>query len=281
MTVKEILQTISKKNYEDAIWLLSFLLKKNRGELLLDSSYQLSKDEEKVWLKYWKKRVKGEPLQYITGNAPFYGEEFLVNESVLIPRPETEILVERCLKKFSNEKELKVIDIGTGSGVIAITLKQNCPGWIISASDISQKALKTAKQNADEKKCSVQFFLMSGLDSTKFKGSLDLVVSNPPYLSESVDYVEKQVLKYEPRVALFPYKKPKKAWSGDQGTWMASQLIEECLNHRVRFLLMEVSARISYKLERHWRKNTNIKRIERFSDLAGRKRFLDLEFIYG
>lgn len=281
MNLKDILKKTSKKDRDDALWLLSSLLQKNRGELLLDSSLTLKNKEVKLWKEYWKKRNRGLPLQYIVGKAPFFGEEYFINSNVLIPRPETEILVEECLNKFKDRKELRLLDIGTGSGIIGITLKIHQPSWFISMSDISSKALNVARKNALDKKCDLSFIKMNGLDLEKFQEPLDAVISNPPYLNKQKDTVAKQVLKYEPSLALFPLKKPKNSWTNDQGIWIADQIIKNSLEKRVKYILMELSPRVAYKLEQHWKRNINVKRIERFSDLTGRKRFLDIELTYG
>lgn len=145
------------------------------------------------------------PIQYILGKADFYGLKFIVNENVLIPRPETEELVDLIIKE-NKGKKISILDIGTGSGCIAISLKKNLPEAEVSAIDISEEALKLAKQNADLNQLNINF-VQADILSNEFilnTSSYDIIVSNPPYvcLSEK-ENMEKNVLDYEPHIALF------------------------------------------------------------------------------
>ncbi len=144
------------------------------------------------------------PIQYILGETEFYGMKFFVNESVLIPRPETEELVEWILKYTENGK-LKIIDIGMGSGCIPIVLKRNLSEAEIFALDFSEKALETAQNNAEFHQTEIQFlqndFLNMNFDTLP---SFDIIVSNPPYIAEKEkEQMSENVLKYEPHSALF------------------------------------------------------------------------------
>ncbi|MCK8623971.1 peptide chain release factor N(5)-glutamine methyltransferase [Apilactobacillus sp. M161] len=145
--------------------------------------------------------INGEPAQYIIGKAHFYGNELSVDSNVLIPRPETEELVDWILNDNSNEP-LNVLDVGTGSGAIAIALKQQRPKWQVWASDISEPALNVAKKNAQDNNVDINF-RHSDL-FTNINGEFDIIVSNPPYISnDETPYMDKSVLKYEPYTALF------------------------------------------------------------------------------
>ncbi|MCL0330060.1 peptide chain release factor N(5)-glutamine methyltransferase [Apilactobacillus xinyiensis] len=145
--------------------------------------------------------INGEPAQYIIGKAHFYGNELSVDSNVLIPRPETEELVDWILNDNSNEP-LNVLDVGTGSGAIAIALKQQRPKWQVWASDISEPALNVAKKNAQDNNVDINF-RHSNL-FTNINGKFDIIVSNPPYISnDETPYMDKSVLKYEPYTALF------------------------------------------------------------------------------
>ncbi|WP_353485953.1 peptide chain release factor N(5)-glutamine methyltransferase [Apilactobacillus xinyiensis] len=145
--------------------------------------------------------INGEPAQYIIGKAHFYGNELSVDSNVLIPRPETEELVDWILNDNSNEP-LNVLDVGTGSGAIAIALKQQRPKWQVWASDISEPALNVAKKNAHDNNVDINF-RHSDL-FTNINGKFDIIVSNPPYISnDETPYMDKSVLKYEPYTALF------------------------------------------------------------------------------
>lgn len=169
---------------------------------------EIEKDEDVALLNALVERWEnGEPLQYVTGFAWFFKMRFIVNKDVLIPRPETEELVEWILELFDREP-LNVIDIGTGSGCIAVALKRMRVEWSVSACDVSQQALETAKQNADANNADVDFLLMDiSNPNIAFNNSLDIIVSNPPYIPvEETNSLPANVLKHEPHVALFAPK---------------------------------------------------------------------------
>lgn len=146
-----------------------------------------------------------EPIQYILGIADFYGLKFKVSRQVLIPRPETEELVHWMLE-ILDEKALKILDIGTGSGCIAVTLKKQRPGWEIWAVDISPEALEVAQENAAMNRVEVCFQQQDILDESQWGrlGRFDAIVSNPPYIPErEAALMPENVRRYEPRKALF------------------------------------------------------------------------------
>ncbi|GGC79006.1 peptide chain release factor N(5)-glutamine methyltransferase [Enterococcus wangshanyuanii] len=146
--------------------------------------------------------AKHYPAQYILGYADFYEQRFLVNEHTLIPRPETEELVELCLSENSDEP-LTVADIGTGTGAIAISLKKNRPNWHVLAVDISAETLKVAEENAERLNAAIDFYqgdLLAPLNETK----VDLLISNPPYISnDEWQLMDESVRTFEPKAALF------------------------------------------------------------------------------
>lgn len=147
---------------------------------------------------------KHEPIQYIIGKTYFYGLEFLVNSTVLIPRPETEELVDWIIREEKKRETLSILDIGTGSGCIASALKYQIPQAKVCAMDISEAALNTARKNANALKQSVQFIQGDALNDDWQKESYDIIVSNPPYISADEKYLmRKNVLNYEPHIALF------------------------------------------------------------------------------
>jgi len=147
-----------------------------------------------------------EPIQYILGESEFFGLTFSVNQSVLIPRPETEELVELILKNHS-EKNLSILDVGTGSGCIAVSLVKNMPSATVYALDISDDALSTAKENAARNQAEIQFYrqdIFAELPENIAAEKFDIMVSNPPYVTPSEkSAIHDNVLKYEPHVALF------------------------------------------------------------------------------
>ena len=149
---------------------------------------------------------KQEPIQYILGSTEFYSLPFQVNQHVLIPRQETEELVDWILKCHSTQKELNILDIGTGSGCIAISIKKNRPAFEVSALDVSASALSIARENAIINNTEIDFIQESILDTNCLYAAkdFDLIVSNPPYVlqSEKKEMAE-NVLAYEPHLALF------------------------------------------------------------------------------
>ena len=171
--------------------------------MLVDRTWVLTHPEHEVndlaLETLLQRRELGEPLAYILGYREFFSRRFRVDSNVLIPRQETEILVETALL-FSNRK-MKVLDIGTGSGCIAITLKLERPGWEVWATDISSSALQVARENAETLGADITFRhsdLLEQVEGEKF----DLIVSNPPYIGRS-EAIPREVREYEPDSALF------------------------------------------------------------------------------
>lgn len=157
-------------------------------------------------LEYALKKLKQEyPVQYITGQTEFYGLQFKVSPDVLIPRPETEELVDLIIKNHQNHQKIKILDIGTGSGCIPVSLKKHLPENEIFAMDISEKALQTAQQNAKINQVQIHFFKDDILNPQKSKYiDFDIIVSNPPYVREKEKHLmKKNVLENEPHIALF------------------------------------------------------------------------------
>ena len=147
--------------------------------------------------------LKNEPVQYIMGRTEFYGLPLTVDNNVLIPRPETEELVYWILENHGDRPALKVVDVGTGSGCIALALKKKRPDWVVHATDVSAGALKVAQQNAQDLNLEVHFFPQDIL-TQPLPENYDLIVSNPPYIPPSENVLmPSQVLSYEPDLALF------------------------------------------------------------------------------
>lgn len=147
---------------------------------------------------------KYEPIQYILGDTEFYGLMFKVNHSVLIPRPETEELVAWIIDDFKNKKDISILDIGTGSGCIAISLAKNLPNTKVYALDVSTEALKIAKQNADSNDVEIEFIEADILDWDFGEMQFDVIVSNPPYVRElEKESMSANVIDHEPHLALF------------------------------------------------------------------------------
>ena len=189
--------------------LLMFTLECDRAYLHAHSERKLSADEQSRYDQTLAERERGMPAQYITGHQEFWGMDLIVTPAVLIPRPETEHVIETVLARVARAPSpaslLRIVDVGTGSGCIALALAKGLPGAEIHATDISAAALEIARANAARHQLEhrIQFHqadLLQGLG----RGEFDFVVSNPPYVGDSeADQVQLEVRKYEPRNAVF------------------------------------------------------------------------------
>ncbi len=192
----------------------------DRAHLYAHPERELTTDEHQQYEALIARRAAGEPLQYITGHQEFWRMDFCVTPAVLIPRPETEHLVEQTLvlaRKFHPEAfadgargkklqgdALRLIDVGTGSGAIAVALACELPGAEVAAVDLSPEALDVARQNAQRLGARVQFTVSDVLEAVPEEPTFDFVVSNPPYVGlDEADKVQQVVLQNEPHLALF------------------------------------------------------------------------------
>jgi release factor glutamine methyltransferase len=179
----------------------------NKMERLLHKDTQLSSTQYQLFLQYKTALIAGKPLQYVLGSCIFYGYPFTVNEAVLIPRPETEELVQWIIDdNKQNSKHLNIMDIGCGSACIAISLAKKLPNSIVSAIDISPGALIVAAQNSELNKVEINLLKMDILNDIDREelGLFDIIVSNPPYiLNHEIEEMHPNVKDYEPHIALF------------------------------------------------------------------------------
>ncbi|MDC9723896.1 MAG: peptide chain release factor N(5)-glutamine methyltransferase [Urechidicola sp.] len=241
MTLKELkqhflstLKSIYPKDEIDSFYfiLIEHLLKLKRIDIALDPQKELTAMEERFLLYGLEKLQQEIPIQYVTGTTEFFGLPFNVDESVLIPRPETEELIDWILQSINNQQPATILDIGTGSGCIAISLTKNIPSAKVFGLDVSQEALNIAKQNAELNKVDVQFIkqdiltlskkVIANPDNQREKQSVfnneitslqthrkdelkfDIIVSNPPYVRVlEKQEIKKNVLDNEPHLALF------------------------------------------------------------------------------
>jgi release factor glutamine methyltransferase len=176
----------------------------SRLDLALDRERELSEAEEEKLNAALQRLRQHEPIQYITGKTEFYGLSFSVNKNVLIPRPETEELVEWILEDCKHQEQLNILDIGTGSGCIAISLAKNLPNSKVTAFDISDEAIKVAQGNAELNEVEVAFLKKDILAVDFLSGKFDIIVSNPPYVRElEKKDMQRNVLEHEPATALY------------------------------------------------------------------------------
>ncbi len=204
MTIKRALN-LAKQNLDsiEARVLICYILNKNNTYIIANINDEISEKEEQELLKALEKIKNGCPIQYITHHQEFMGLDFEVNENVLIPQPDTEVLVENAIKivldKYNN-KEVKILDLCTGSGAIAISLKKYLPNAKVHASDISKKALDVARINAEKNSVKINFIHSNMFENIKDK--FDIIVTNPPYIrTNEIAKLSKNV-QAEPKLAL-------------------------------------------------------------------------------
>lgn len=187
-------------------WLLAEVLGIPRLDLYMQYDRPLTRQELNALRPLVKRRVNNEPLQHIVGYTDFYNCRIYVNPDVLIPRPETEQLTELVLQSYNQLDNLRVLDVGTGSGCIAIALKKEQPSWQVEAMDISEIALKTAQKNAELNQTEVTFHQgdYNDPESWKHLSNFNLIISNPPYIpQDEYAHLDTEVKEYEPKVALY------------------------------------------------------------------------------
>ncbi len=208
----------------DAELLLSDVLKLNRVQLYMNFDRPMNQDEKERFFSLVKRRIKREPIAYILNYKEFMSLKFFVDRNVLIPRPETECLVEWLIKNAGLKSETKVLDLGTGSGCIAASLLNNTQIEGIYISDISEGALEVARKNMSLL-CSNKKFqiIRSSLFERIDEGYFDLIVSNPPYIRKGLfASLMPEITEFEPRIALD---------GGENGDDIILKLIDEAYNH--------------------------------------------------
>jgi len=224
-TIREalFLKPLSLVPKHEKIELLSHVLNVDKKFLYFHLEQALTKQQLEKYTQMAQELLTGKPLQYVTNVAFFYGETLFVNQNVLIPRPETEVMVEHCIQNYTNAKS--ILDIGTGSGAIAKALATNLSSAQITALDICPDALKVATINTKEHP-NIQLLesdLLANLEETKF----DIICANLPYIgTEKFAGVDANVAKYEPKKALF---------AGADGLDLYRRLFTQILNKKIQF----------------------------------------------
>ena len=209
---------------QEAVWLIEYALGLSGLRQVIDRTRELSQTEMANVLACLGRRARREPLQYILGTQDFCGLEFEVNSSVLIPRPETELVVREAIRRLSPVEHPTLIDVGTGSGCLAVTLARSIPEGTMVAIDISASALETAKRNADRHAVGstitwLEGDLLAPLEGRGLEGSVTAIISNPPYIQEAEwPTLQSEVRLYEPSTALI---------AGPRGTELHERLLIE------------------------------------------------------
>jgi len=200
----KILNNSSNASFKlDSEILLSEVIKKNRQYLILNSNEELKKENIKLFNYLLKRRKKGEPIAYLINKKEFWKQNFYINQNVLIPRPDTELLVEETLKLFNVNSKLNILDIGTGSGCILLSILNERKSFYGTGIDISKKAINVARFNAKMLQLSNRATFYNS-DVDKFLiGKYDLILSNPPYIKQKdLKYLEVDIKDFEPKLAL-------------------------------------------------------------------------------
>jgi release factor glutamine methyltransferase len=258
--------------------MLCSILNLTRVDLYLHKDQVLNDEDKKTFDKFLEERVSGKPIQYITGSTEFLDLEFKIDPRALIPRPETEILTLAVIDHFKEAKRqsdlLKIIDLGTGSGVIAVALAANFENCSVYATDISEDALELAAENAKKNKVEDRIKFVMGdlfqpLENKNLQGSADCVVSNPPYVrEEDSENLSEEITDFEPKMALF---------SGDDGLNFHKRIVKECKTYLKSggLLALEVGLGDGERLIELIESDRSFQKIKIIKDLAGIKRILN------
>ena len=187
----------------DSEILLSNSIKRDKKHIILNPKEILNSEQLGKFKSLIERRKKGEPIAYLINKKEFWKDEFFVNKDVLIPRPDSELIIEQVLKIYSKDVQLQVLDIGTGSGCILLSILKERSNFYGTGIDISKKSINVSKFNAKQLNLTnrVKFF-HSSVDNFN-NGKYDIIVSNPPYIEQlSLKYLEKDVVNFEPKLAL-------------------------------------------------------------------------------
>ena len=187
----------------DSEILLSSSIKRDKKYIILNPKEPLSPEQKEKFKNLIERRKKGEPVAYLINKKEFWKDNFFVNKDVLIPRPDTELIIEQVLKIYSKNSQLQALDIGTGSGCVLLSILKERPNFYGTGIDISKKSINVSKLNAKQLNFTsrVKFF-HSSIDNFKI-GKYDLIVSNPPYIKLfNLKYLEKDIINFEPKLAL-------------------------------------------------------------------------------
>ena len=262
MKIKEALK-IKNLSRSEKEYILSKLLNKDKMFLHLNPEYEF---DEKEFLEIIELRKKEYPLEYLFKEAYFYGEKFYIEEGILVPRDDTESLIDIVIKELENYvklgEKLTIAEIGVGSGVISITLAKKFDFKFI-ATDINKKAIEVSKINSKTHNVNIDFKLSNLLDEVKEK--IDIIISNPPYVEEEWEF---EALKYEPKEALF---------AKDNGTFLLKKIVDEAIKREVKLLICEFGYKQKELMEKFFLEK-GIKNYYFYKDLSGNTRGFVVKF---
>lgn len=261
----QALLQVSESPRLDAEILLSQALGQERSHLRAWPEKRLSLKQQKQFEALLQKRLSGIPIAYLTGHREFWSREFEVNPDVLIPRPDTELLIELALELIPENTTYKLIDLGAGSGIIGITLAAERPLAKVTATDISLKALATARRNAETHHIgNIVFAESNWFESLPAEAQFNLVISNPPYIDAADPHLNQGDVRYEPQSALV---------AGRQGLGDIENIADAARKHLLRpgHILIEHGYDQQQQVQRIF-KDLNYKHIKTYRDLSGQPR---------
>ena len=269
LLVRSAALTLKKASVEDAALearlIVAHVLDADIHHMFLDRNLKITVFDKFRMSLLVRRRIAGTPIQYLLRSQDFYGLPFYVDRRVLIPRPETELLVENALSLLPDERQSRILDLCTGSGCVAVALKHNRPDCNVTATDLSRSALRVAKKNADHHKTDI-CFIHSDLFK-KIDGVYDIIVSNPPYIHPGdYQWLEHKVRDYEPRLALV---------GGEDGLSLIRQIIQSAGSHLVPggTLMLEIGSDQRDAVAKLLKMHAFIE-IKCFSDYAGFDRII-------
>ena len=278
MKIEELLRygkgKLKKQKVEDASIisriLMQYVLKIDRNKLIINKNDNVDINKENEYKEYIEEIIKGKPVQYITNNQEFMRLNFYVDENVLIPQPDTEILVEEVIKSIDIKENIEILDMCTGSGCIGISLAKNIENTKVTLVDISKEAIEIAKKNAIQNGVENKVTFIQSDMFENVKGKFDIIVSNPPYIkTDIIQTLDKQV-QNEPHIALD---------GGEDGLDFYKILINEAHKYLKKDgkIFLEIGYDQKQEIESLAKQSKHYKKIETIKDLSQNDRVIILE----
>ena len=278
MKIEELLrygkEKLEKQKIEDASIisriLVQYVLKIDRNKLIINKNDNVDINKENEYKEYIEKIIKGKPVQYITNNQEFMRLNFYVDENVLIPQPDTEILVEEVIKSIDIKENIEILDMCTGSGCIGISLAKNIKNTKVTLVDISKEAIETAKKHAIQNEVENKITFIQSDMFENVKGKFDIIVSNPPYIKTNIIQTLDKQVQNEPHIALN---------GGEDGLDFYKILINEAHKYLKKDgkIFLEIGYDQKQEVESLAKQSKHYKKIETIKDLSQNDRVIILE----
>lgn len=278
MKIEELLrygkEKLEKQKVEDASIisriLMQYVLKIDRNKLIINKNDNVDINKENEYKEYIEKIIKGKPVQYITNNQEFMKLNFYVDENVLIPQPDTEILVEKVIKSIDIMENIEILDMCTGSGCIGISLAKNIKNTKVTLVDISKEAIEIAKKNAIQNEVENKITFIQSDMFENVKGKFDIIVSNPPYIKTNIIQTLDKQVQNEPHIALD---------GGEDGLDFYKILINEAHKYLKKDgkIFLEIGYDQKQEVENLVKQSKHYKKIETIKDLSQNDRVIILE----